>query len=182
MGHKQPKTPVHSDNATAVRITNNTVKQQHLQSMEMRFFWISDKVAQNMYALSWHPGHENLADYQSKHHTGAHHIAVCLWQLHMGDFYRELSRALAPSALKGFVGTLNDRYVRKVPLPRAPQIQSTRQVTCNVTVTHDWTGNTYYLGQVPLNPTWHDLSRSIASICRTTILPLLPVGLIQLIN
>jgi hypothetical protein len=44
--------------------------------MEMRFFWISGKVAQDMYALAWHPGQENLADYQSKHHMGSHHLAV----------------------------------------------------------------------------------------------------------
>jgi hypothetical protein len=68
MGHRQPKTPVNCNNATAVRIANNTVKRQCLQSMEKRFFWISDKVAQDMYALSWHPGQENLADFQSKHH------------------------------------------------------------------------------------------------------------------
>ncbi len=74
MGHKQPKTPVHCNYATTVGIANNTVKQQCLQSMEMHFF---------MYALSWHPGQENLADYQSKHHTGAHHIAVCPRYLHM---------------------------------------------------------------------------------------------------
>jgi hypothetical protein len=52
MGHPQPKTPVHCDNATAVGIANNTIKQQHSQEMEMRFFWIGDKVAQEMYALS----------------------------------------------------------------------------------------------------------------------------------
>jgi hypothetical protein len=28
MGHSQPKTPVHCDNATAVGIANNTVKRQ----------------------------------------------------------------------------------------------------------------------------------------------------------
>jgi hypothetical protein len=108
MGHKQPKTPVHCDNATTVGIVNNTVKQQHLRSMEMYVFWISDKVAQDMYSLSWHQGLENLADDQSKHHTGTHHIAVCPWYLHMDDSPQELSRALAPSALKGCVGTLND--------------------------------------------------------------------------
>jgi hypothetical protein len=177
MGHRQSKTRMHCNNATAVRIANNTVKQQCLLSMEMRFFWISDRVAQDMYALSWHPGQENLADYQSKHHTGAHHIAVCPWYLHMDDFPRELPRALVPSTLKGCVGTLNDGYVRKVPLPCAPLIQSTRQVTCNVTVTRD-TGDTCYLEQVPRIPTWHNLPRSIARICRTIILPLLHVGLI----
>ncbi len=128
MGHKQPKTPVHCNNATAVGIANNTVKRQRFWSMEMRFFWISDKVAQDMYTLSWHPGQENLADYQSKNHTGAHHIAVHPWCLHMDNSPMELPRALVPSALKGCVGTLNDGYVHKVPLPCAPLIQSTRKV------------------------------------------------------
>jgi hypothetical protein len=38
MGHPQPKTPVHCDNATAVGIANSTVKRQRSRSMEMRFF------------------------------------------------------------------------------------------------------------------------------------------------
>jgi hypothetical protein len=29
MGHPQPKTPVHCNNATAVGIANNTIKRQH---------------------------------------------------------------------------------------------------------------------------------------------------------
>jgi hypothetical protein len=44
--------------------------------MEMQFFWVGDKVAQEMYDITWHPGLENLADYQSKHHVGLHHVAV----------------------------------------------------------------------------------------------------------
>jgi hypothetical protein len=79
MGHPQPKTPVHCDNATTVGIGNNTIKQQRSCSMEMRYFWVGDKVAQDMYTLSWHPGQENLADYQSKHHLGSHHQAVQIW-------------------------------------------------------------------------------------------------------
>ena len=38
LGHPQPKTPVHCDNATAVGIANNTVKRQRSRAMEMRFF------------------------------------------------------------------------------------------------------------------------------------------------
>jgi hypothetical protein len=67
MGHPQAQTPVHCDNATAVGIVNNTINRQHSRSMEMRFFWVGDKIAQEMYSLKWHPGQENLADYQSKH-------------------------------------------------------------------------------------------------------------------
>jgi hypothetical protein len=87
--------------------------------MEMRLFWISDKRTQNMYTLHWHPGQENVADYQSKHHTGAHYAAVRPWYLHESNSPHLLPQAQAPSALKGYVGTLDGRYQRKVPLPRA---------------------------------------------------------------
>ena len=79
-----------------------------------------------MYKLAWYPGQENLADYQSKHHVGSHHVAVRPWYLHMNNSPRVLPRAERPSALKGCVGTLKDGYVRKVPLPRAPRIQHAR--------------------------------------------------------
>jgi hypothetical protein len=141
MGHPQPKTPpVHCDNATAIRIGNNTIKHKRSHSMEMRYFWVGDKVAQDMYALSWHPGQENLADYQSKHHIGLHHIKVCPWYLHQEDSPRILPRALRPSALKGCVGTLKDGYLCKVPLPQVPRNQSTIPVAASATFpvnTHD---------------------------------------------
>ena len=166
MGHTQPKTPVHCDNATAVGIANSTVKRQRSRSMEMRFFWVSDKCAQDMYALHWHPGQENLADYQSKHHAGAHHMKVRPWYLHEPNSPRELPRALRPSALKGCVGTQDDGYLNKVPLPRAPLLQNTAALM---------TGNpgTCYL-QVPRIPTWSDLARSHLGAIRSTMLPLAP--------
>ena len=54
--------------------------------MEMRYFWVGDKEAQDVYEIKWHPGQENLADYQSKHHIGSHHQAVCPWYLHEKKF------------------------------------------------------------------------------------------------
>jgi hypothetical protein len=133
MGHPHPKMPVHCNNATAAGIGNNTIKHQQLHSMEMRYFWVGDKVAQDMYTLSWHPGQENLADYQSKHHIGSHHLAVPPWYLHQEDSPRILPRALRPSALKGCVGTPKDGYLCKVPLPRVPRGQSTIPVAATVT-------------------------------------------------
>jgi hypothetical protein len=50
--------------------------------MEMRYFWEGDKVAQDAYKIKWHPGQENLADYQIKNHIGSHHQAVHPWYLH----------------------------------------------------------------------------------------------------
>ena len=126
MGHPQPKTPVHCDNATTVGIANNSIKRQRSRSMEMRHFWVADKVAQNIFSFHWHPGQENLADYQSKHHSGAHHQAVRSWYLHETNSPLVLPRAQKPSTLKGCVGILPQGYARNVPLPRIPLGQSTR--------------------------------------------------------
>ncbi len=69
--------------------------------------------------------------YQSKHHIGAHHQAVCPWCLHHDNSPLVLPRASKPSSLKGCVGTLPEGYVRNIPLPRVPKIQRARshQVT-----------------------------------------------------
>jgi hypothetical protein len=75
--HPQPKTHVHCNNATAFGIANNTVKRQCSHLTEIQYFWVCDKVAQDAYAIKWYPGQEYLADYQRKHHIGAHHQAVC---------------------------------------------------------------------------------------------------------
>ena len=130
LGHPQPRTQIHCDNATAVGIANNTVKRQRSRSMDMRYFWVADKEAQDIYDVKWHPGQENLADYQSKHHTGAHHQAVRPWYLHEQSSPLVLPRANRPSTLKGCVGTLPQGYIRNVPLPQVPRGQSaqSRQV------------------------------------------------------
>jgi hypothetical protein len=106
--------------------------------MEIRFFWIGDKITQEMYALKWHPGQENLANYQIKHHVGSHHVAVRPWYLHMENYPQVLPQAARPSALKGYVGSLKDGYIHKVPLPQAPWIQHASHASH---VTH----NTCYL-------------------------------------
>jgi hypothetical protein len=145
MGHPQPKTPVHCNNATAVGIANNSIKRQQSRSMDMHFFWVGDKVAQEVYNLSWHPGQENLADYQSKHHVAPHHVSVQPWYLHMENSPQFLPRAQKPSALKGCVGNLKNGYVHNVPLPRASRIQSASHVTCYGAITRD--------GSTPLHST-----------------------------
>ncbi len=124
MRHPQPPTPIHCNNLSAVRITNNTVRQQRPCSMEMRFFWIADAVAQGKFDIKYHSGKEYLGDYQSKHRVGAHHTAVCPWYLYKPTSVWELPCASKPSTLKGCVGTLSDGYVRTNSLPQVPTKQS----------------------------------------------------------
>jgi hypothetical protein len=73
-------------------------------------------------------------------------------------------------------GTLDDRYLCKVPLPRAPQIQSPGHVTC-ATVTECDKSDTGYLQVQPI-PTWSDLLISRAGFARSTMLQLAPVYLL----
>ena len=107
----------------------------------MPYFWVCDRIAQGAYDVQWRPGQENLADYQSKHHMGAHHMAVRLWYLHKPTSPLFLSRAVRPSTLKGCVGTLPKGYVRNVPLPRVPKVQRARSHP--VTMIPDYYKETY---------------------------------------
>ncbi len=86
----------------------------------MRFIWVGDKVAQDMYNLKWDPGMENLADYQSKHYVGSHHAAIRPYYLPQNNFLRILPCALRPSSQKECVRTLKEGYLCYVPLPRVP--------------------------------------------------------------
>jgi hypothetical protein len=92
--------------------------------MEMQFFWVADAVAQKKFDIKYFPGKENLADYQSKHHTGAHHVAARPWYLRKPTSVRKLPHACKPSTLKECVGARPDGYVCMNPLPQVPTKQS----------------------------------------------------------
>jgi hypothetical protein len=73
LGHKKPPTPIETDNTTATGYSNGTIKQKHTNAMDMRFYWIKDRVKQGQFNIYWGPGFQNLADYFTKHHLPAHH-------------------------------------------------------------------------------------------------------------
>jgi hypothetical protein len=51
LGHPQGPTPIQTDNACASGIINDTVKQRRSKAMDMRFYWIKDRVAQDQYVV-----------------------------------------------------------------------------------------------------------------------------------
>eukprot|EP00804_Cyclotella_cryptica_P004967 CCRYP_014094-RA/>CCRYP_014094-RA protein AED:0.12 eAED:0.01 QI:0/0/0/1/1/1/2/0/1245 len=120
LGHPQPPTPIHCDNATATGIANDTLKKQRARAMEMKFFWVTDQVKQKFFNVRWQPGQENLADYFTKHFEPRHHLTVRPWYLHTRKSPSLLPRANAPSSLRRCLGTLPNGYTRASPLPRIP--------------------------------------------------------------
>ena len=73
LGHPQPATPVQVDNSTAVAIANRQCKQVRSKAIDMRFYWIQDRVDQKQFHIFWAPGPDNVGDYYTKHHPIHHH-------------------------------------------------------------------------------------------------------------
>ena len=76
LGHKQPPTPIQTDNSTAEGIINNTVQPKQTKAMDMRFHWLRDRNLRKLLRFYWRPGTLNFADYMTKHHAPAHHRNV----------------------------------------------------------------------------------------------------------
>ena len=73
LGHKQPPTPIQTDNSTAEGIVNNRVQPKRTKAMDMRFHWLRDRANQKQFRFYWRPGTTNRGDYFTKHHPAAHH-------------------------------------------------------------------------------------------------------------
>ena len=67
MGHPQPPTPVQVDNSTALGIATGTIKQHKSKSMDMRFYWIRDRINQDQFSIYWKLGSINRDDYFTTH-------------------------------------------------------------------------------------------------------------------
>jgi hypothetical protein len=76
LDHPQPATPIQVDNSTATGIANETVKQKKSRAMDMRYYWVQDRVRQKEIDVYWAPGPTNLGDYPTKHHPPCHHQKV----------------------------------------------------------------------------------------------------------
>jgi hypothetical protein len=76
LGHPQPPTILVTDNSTAAGIANDSVKQKRSKAMDMRFYWLRDRVSQQQFRVCWKKGALNLADYFTKHHPASHHQQI----------------------------------------------------------------------------------------------------------
>jgi hypothetical protein len=96
MGHPQPPTPIVTDNSTAAGIANDTIKQKRSKAIDMRFYWLRDRVHQKQFTILWRKGALNKADYFTKHHPAKHHHAMRSTYLHQ------------PTASKNYFECLSD--------------------------------------------------------------------------
>jgi hypothetical protein len=76
MGHKQPATPIQTDNAMAEVVINAKITPKRSKAMDMRFHWLKDRECQQQFKFYWGPGKLNQADYWTNHHSATHHVNV----------------------------------------------------------------------------------------------------------
>jgi hypothetical protein len=75
MGWPQPRSPLQTDNTTAAGFVHDTIIQRHIKMIWMRLHWLRCRAAQGQFRFYWDKGSKNMADYHTKHHPPAYHIA-----------------------------------------------------------------------------------------------------------
>ena len=73
--HTQPEkyTPFETENRTTHGILTSSMRTKLLKSFDMRYWWIKDRIQQNMFDLILASGKKNVADYFTKHHPPWYH-------------------------------------------------------------------------------------------------------------
>jgi hypothetical protein len=104
LNHPQPPTPIQTDNSTATGIVNKTVKLKRSKAMDMRFYWVQDRIDQQQLKVYWAPGSLNLGDYVTKHHPAPHHAKMRRYYTHQHDS-PTLLPGTAYMAVRGCVDT-----------------------------------------------------------------------------
>ena len=68
-------TPIQTDNTTAAGVVNNTIIPKKSKSMDLRFWWLKCREAQQQFRFYWAPGRDNWGDYSTKHHPPIYHAS-----------------------------------------------------------------------------------------------------------
>ena len=85
LGFTLPPTPIKTDNLAAKGIVTATVRQKRSKAMDMRFYWMKDRVKQKDFFVYWKPGNQNMGGYFTKHHPPHHHGENCAAYLYMAN-------------------------------------------------------------------------------------------------
>ena len=77
MGHPQPPTLMKVDNETAIGFLKSTMKQNRSKAIDMRFYWVRDRVNQNQLLIYWRTG-ANMLETMSQNTTPLLIIKQCV--------------------------------------------------------------------------------------------------------
>ena len=73
MVHTQPTTPAVNDSTTGDVLVNDNIRKRRSRAIDMRFYWVRDRVRQGQFLVYWMAGEHNLEEYFTNHHPTRHH-------------------------------------------------------------------------------------------------------------
>ena len=119
LGWPQDATDVTVDNTAAEGIINESLKPQRSRAIDMRFYWVRDRIHQGQFNVNWAPGTLNKADYFTKHFPASHHREVRPVYLHI---------ATANAMFHSPLGSIPLRGCAIHPVARHPDVTYTREI------------------------------------------------------
>ena len=66
LGYPQPPTPIYCDNECTIGLAHNALRKKQSKSMDLRWDWLRDRVAQNLFVLPYIRSLQNPADFFTK--------------------------------------------------------------------------------------------------------------------
>jgi hypothetical protein len=66
LGYPQPPTLLRMDNSVAIGLASGKINAKRSKSVDMRFFWLIDRVKQGQFVVKHIPGYWNIADHFTK--------------------------------------------------------------------------------------------------------------------
>ena len=73
MGHPQNANPIIVENFTCFNFANETIKQNRSKAINMKHYWIQDRIKQGQFFVLLSPGDVNKVGYVTNHHTPTVH-------------------------------------------------------------------------------------------------------------
>ena len=77
MGHLKRARTIQTYNSTACGIENEIIHQKLSKAINVRFYWMKNRVQQGHFHVFWQPDPTNMDDYHTKHHPASHHCGMC---------------------------------------------------------------------------------------------------------
>ena len=101
LNHKQPPTPLKTDNSTSSGFANSHIRIKRAKSWDMRFNWLRCRENQQQLHIYWEKGKNNKADYFIKHFAPKHHQKMRKHFFHVANhIVTSLSTTLQQSLCK----------------------------------------------------------------------------------
>ena len=100
LGHNQPPTLIHVDNSTAAGFSNDAIKQKVSKSIDIRFYWIQDRICRVQFLIYWSTDSTNIGDYFTKYNSPNHHRLMHPIYLHSTTL---LANFVIANIIRGYV-------------------------------------------------------------------------------